>query len=356
MDANIDDLKGYRFNVYMNQEDYFPIIHQLTSDTLINAYIADAQQYNFDTIYVHVCNNWFDFGSYRWDEHSSVDPDPETFAALENVIALARSQGMRVQLWAWGDESRRWTPIGVGGINGTADQRVQRYIAARLGPLPGWTMGYGFDLEEWVNDTQLGAWALYLHQHFGWQHMVWARGRSHSELDAKSYSESSVGGQPFSYDDAVTKLNSDLTRPHLYEERFTYMRDGAWTMENTRRALWDYTMAGGIGCWWGFYQEGTAESPLPPYPNPEYLATVNEFWAERFLLDMSRDNGLTDGYCLKTSTNDNYVFYKEDTNSVQMDLSGMASSKPAAAVDTKLSYAEIDLGTRLFFRLGYSRR
>ena len=346
MDANIDDLKGYRFNVYMNQEEYFPIIHQMTSDTHINNYIADAQQYNFDTIYIHVCNNWFDFGSYRWDEHSSVNPDPQTFAALENVIALARSQGMRVQLWAWGDEARRWTPIGVGGINGIPDQRVQRYIAARLGPLPGWTMGYGFDLEEWVTETQLGVWALYLHQHFGWQHMVWGRGRSNSELDAKSYSGSSNGGQPFSYDDAVSKLNSDLTRPHLYEERFTYMRDGAWTMENTRRALWDYTMAGGIGCWWGFYEEGTASSPLPPYPNPEQLATVNQFWVGRFLLDMSRDNSLTDGYCLKTSTNDNYVFYKESTSSVQMDLSGMSGSKPAVAVDTKLTYAEIDLGTR----------
>ncbi|MCK5271351.1 MAG: hypothetical protein KAJ52_02195, partial [Sedimentisphaerales bacterium] len=65
----------------------------------------------------------------------------------------------------------------------------------------------------------------------------------------------------------------------------------------------------------------------------------------RFLLDMERANSLTDGYCLKTTTNDNYVFYKEDTKSVQMNLSGMGTALPAIAVDAKLNYAEINIGT-----------
>ena|GEM_PF-970773 len=342
--GNSGELRAYLLNVYMNGQDFPAFTHNLTSAATINAYIDDAQQYEFDTIFVHVCNGWFDFGSISYNEHSSENPDPQTFAALENLIAIARSRQMRVQIWAWGDQARRWTPIGVGGINGAPDRRLQRYIAARLGPMPGWTMGYGFDLQEWVSEAQVGSWALYLHQHFGWRHMLWARGRSHPELDAKSYSGKSDGGKPFSYDDAVSRLNSDLSRPHFYEERFTYLREGAWTMENTRRALWHYTLAGGIGSWWGFYKLGVAQSPLPPYPNPEQLVTVNRFWHDRFLLDMQRANSLTDGYCLKTTTNDNYVFYKESTNSVQMDLSGMASARPAVAVDTKLEYAEIDLG------------
>ncbi|MCD6394409.1 MAG: DUF5060 domain-containing protein [Planctomycetes bacterium] len=342
--GNSGQLKGYRLNMYMNGQDFPAFITDLTSADTINAYIADARQYDFDTIFVHVCNNWFDFGSPRWDEHNSENPDPQTFAALENLIAIARSRGMRVQIWSWGDEARRWTPIGAGGINGIPDRRLQRYIAARLGPLPGWTMGYGFDLQEWVSESQVGSWAQYLHQHFGWRHLVWARGRSHSELDVKSYSGKSDGGQPFSYDDAVSKLNSDLTRPHLYEERFSYLREGAWTMENTRRALWHYTLAGGMGSWWGFYRLGVAESPLPPYPNPEQLVTVNQFWAERFLLDMARANNLTDGYCLKTTANDNYIFYKENTTSIQINLSDAAAALPAIAVDTKLDYVEINVG------------
>jgi len=176
--------------------------------------------------------------------------------------------------------------------------------------------------------------------------MLWARDRYHDELDAKSYPDSSDNGQPFSYDDAVSKLNSDPSRPHLYEERFFYMRDDAWTIENTRRAIWHYTLANGMGAWWGFYYQYTGTTlPPPPYPNPEQLVTVNQFWANRFLLDMERANSLTDGYCLKTTTNDNYVFYKEDTSSVQMNLSGMATALPAIAVDAKLGYAEIDIGT-----------
>jgi len=343
--GNSGELKAFRFNVYMNGQDFPAFIHNLTSAETINAYLDDARQYGFDTVFVHVCNNWFDFGSIRWDEHDSRNPDPETFAALERLIAIARSRHMRVQIWAWGDEARRWTPIGVGGINGVPDRRLQRYIAARLGPLPGWTMGYGFDLQEWVNESQVGAWAEYLHQHFGWRHLVWGRGRSHSELDVISYSGSSDNGKPFSYTDALNKLNSDLARPHLYEERFSYMRDGAWTMDNTRRAIWHYTLAGGMGSWWGFYRLGVAGSPLPPYPNPEQLATVNRFWQDRFLLDMEPANELTNGFCLKATEGDKYVFYKEDTGSIRMDLSDAASPLPAVAVDTKSDYAEINVGT-----------
>jgi len=60
---------------------------------------------------------------------------------------------------------------------------------------------------------------------------------------------------------------------------------------------------------------------------------------------MVRANHLTNGYCLKRPSNTCYVFYKKSTSSIQMDLSGMAGSQPALAVDAKLEYAEIDLGT-----------
>ena len=346
--GNDGELEAFRLNVYMNGEDFPEFIHNLTSTEMINAYIADAKQYGFDTIFVHVCNNWFDFGSLGWDEHSSENPDPLTFAALENLIMIARNQGIHVQIWGWGDDrnDRLWTSTGAGGINGIPDRRIQRYIAARLGPVPGWTMGYGFDLHEWTTEDDLESWALYLHQHFGWQHMLWGRARYNDELDAKSYPYTNNNGQPFSYDDAVSNLDSDLNRPHFYGERFWYMRDGVWTMENTRRAIWHYTLAGGMGSWWGFYKYvPTSERPHPPYPNPEQLVTANQFWVGRFLLDMERANNLTDGYCLKSTTNKNYVFYKEETDSVQMNLSSMETALPAIAVDAKLDYAEINIGT-----------
>jgi len=71
-----------------------------------------------------------------------------------------------------GDESRRQTPIRLGGRNGPADRRLQRYIAARLGPMPGWTMGYGYDLDEWAAEKDLREWHAHMHRHFGWPHML----------------------------------------------------------------------------------------------------------------------------------------------------------------------------------------
>jgi hypothetical protein len=44
--------------------------------------------------------------------------------------------------------------------------------------------------------------------------------------------------------------------------------------------------------------------------------------------------------------NDNYIFYKENTSSVQMDLSSMGSGRMAIAIDTTQTYSEIALGTR----------
>ncbi|MCB9249861.1 MAG: hypothetical protein H6613_15565 [Ignavibacteriales bacterium] len=67
------------------------------------------------------------------------------------LIVTAREKGLHVHFWSWGDEQRNQTLVDVlGGINGVEDKRLQRYIAARLGPIPGWSMGYGFDLHEWV--------------------------------------------------------------------------------------------------------------------------------------------------------------------------------------------------------------
>jgi hypothetical protein len=214
------ELEGLLFNVYMNHDD-FPNNGKLAlyaDVNFISAYIQDAQQYGFNTIYLPVHNEWFKLGANTYNEHSSENPDTQTFEILEKIITTAHSQGVSFHMWAWGDEGRQWTPIGVGGINGIPDRRLQRYIAARLGPLPGWTMGYGFDLQEWVSESQIGEWAQYMHEHMGWRHLLMARGRSHSELDVKSYS----GLKSHSYENAISNMNSDNSRPHFFAERDLY--------------------------------------------------------------------------------------------------------------------------------------
>lgn len=302
-----------------------------------------------------IANRWFNMESWAWDEHDSQDPDIRTFEALEQAITYLHARGFHLHIWMWGDETRRQTPIGVGGVNGVPDRRIQRYIAARLGPLPGWSMSYGFDLgdHDWINgDTNLlDDWAAYLNERMGWPHLLFTRGYATPRISGISYSSNGPGSPagaiqtspngPASYDEVAGHMESDRSRPHLYEERFIYLRefDGGpqWTMDRTRRVMWWNAMAGGMGAFWGVW-----DGPL--YPNPEQMRTHHRFWDGRFTLDMERANQLTDGVALVSPGHGLYIFYKEDASSLRMDLSGLGNPQTAIAVDTKKAYEEIDLG------------
>lgn len=349
--GNDADLAAYRFNVYMNRTRLSGTIIGLPDEAdEFRALLVDAEQHGFDTVFVHVVNNWFRYGALKYSEHDSERPDLRTFEALETAITTAHRQGCRVHIWAWGDESRKWTPIGVGGINGPADRRLQRYIAARLGPLPGWTMGYGFDLHEWTTRSQLDDWSNYLHAHLGWDHLLCARGHRLPDRanNMNSYDGFGRGVEltttahgPRDYHEVVADLDTDLDQPHFYEERHSYLRQGfQLDMDGTRRLLWWQTLAGGMGGFYGFYPD----SPHP-YPNPEQMRCVRDFWRDRFLLDMVRANELTDGHCLKTPDKTKYVFYKEDADTIRLDLSAAAVALKTVAVDTTKEYREIDLGS-----------
>ena len=134
------------------------------------------REHGFTGFHVPVYCRWLDLHHERSDQILNPDPNPDarTFAALESLISQVHAAGGVVHLWAWGDESRRQTPI-QWGINGKVDVRLQRYIAARLGPLPGWTMGYGFDLDEWVTADQVAAWRDRLRLEMGWPHLLGGR-------------------------------------------------------------------------------------------------------------------------------------------------------------------------------------
>ncbi|MCB9508576.1 MAG: DUF5060 domain-containing protein [Deferribacteres bacterium] len=305
------------------------------------AYITNMVQYLLDrgcnSLAINVNNQWFKAGADSYEQHSSENPDLATFRAVETAIVTAHKLGARIHFWLWGDEERKWSAVGVGGINGTPDKRLQRYIAARLGPLPGWTMAYGFDLEEWVSDSQLREWASYLQGEMGWPHLLMARSFSNDALDVLSNDNRPTSGY---YQDAVATVAAKPGRPHFYERRFLYTRDH-WDMNNTMQAFWDFAMAGGIGCSWGlFYWNSTS----PDYSNPEQLRTHARFWRDRLLLDLQRATNLSDGYVLKDQANSNFVFYKRDATSVLLKLSAMSGSQPIVAVDAKKEYAEIAVG------------
>ena len=347
--GNNGHMEGYLFAVYMQRNDFDIYKFDQWDEKKIKTYCEAAKENGFEIIFLHLNNQWFELGKLKWNEHKSENPDIRTFALLDKIIKTAHDQGCRVHLWAWGDEARRWTPIGVpGGINGKADQRLQRYIAARLGPLPGWTMGYGFDLHEWVNRSQLDGWAEYLHNHFGWQHLLCSRGHKlkgpHNIISYAGFGSGDItttSHGPANFQEIVEDMDSDTSRPHFYEERHSYLRKGfKLDMDGTRRLLWWQAMAGGMGGFFGFYPKS-----LYPYPSPEQLRCHYSFWHKnkRFYLDMERANELTDGYCLKRPSNSQFIFYKENTDSVLMNLSEMNGTQPVIVVDTRKEYQETKL-------------
>ena len=302
-------------------------------------------EHGFTGFHTGVYNRWFNLDQEKSDGINTPNPDRRTFEALELLITKVHAAGGVVHIWMWGDEARRKTPV-KWGINGKEDKRLQRYLAARLGPIPGWTMGYGFDLSEWVNGLQLKEWHDYMQSHLGWKHYLGARADK-NELNQKTEAidYSSYEQHKPDYNKYVETIEKRPQKPSFSEDRFRVRGQGKWkdySFKETRRGLWHSTMAGGVANIWGNLLNGGYYSR--PYPNADELKTWSLFFKSRFLKELRRNNNITNGVCLQRSTNADYIIYIEDASSVQFNLSGMRGSQPAIAVDTKASYQELNLG------------
>jgi hypothetical protein len=289
---------------------------------------------------VSVASRWFDINNAELtpSNNSMTDPDARTFEVLEQLITQTHAAAGVVHIWEWGDEQRGTTPIGLaGGINGAVDQRLSRYIAARLGPLPGWSMGYGFDLDEWVSSADVQIWRDFMHTKFSDFHYLGGRpqgpnsGTDHSAfqswnqpLDYSSYEH----WEP-TYDVYVAAINSTLDQPVMSEDRLRIREQGRekdYTNEQTRRGLYHSTLAGGVANIWANLTDpdgtshGGGESFV--YPDPQWIKTYSVFFFDnnRFKNDLLRANDLTDGLAMRLPDNSMFIFYKEDTSSVQIDL------------------------------------
>ncbi len=361
--GNNAELEGYLFNVYMNQQDFAMQYRQDNPGPVekldrVDDYFDEAAENGFGIVFYFLTHHVFKLGAIQGHEHSSLNPDLKTFRHLDYIIQYSHRRGGRVHFWCWGDAARDQTPKTLpGGVNGRVDRRLQRYIAARLGPLPGWSMGYGYDLIEWADVEQRNAWAEYMDDHFGWQHLLSARGGklsgphniiSYSGFGRRNEITTTKHG-PKSYQQILEDIKSDTSQPHLYEERHTYLRDGFdLDMDGSRRLVWRLAMAGGMGGFFGYYSQWFNKwGPYKgKYPNPEQLRTHRTFWRGRFLLDLQPANQLclTGGCVLKDSKSQHHVIYQEDALSVEVDLSRMAGEQSAVAVDTRKEYQEIALG------------
>ena len=319
-------------------------------DADIETFLVD---HGFNGFHVMGSCHWLDIDQRMSTAIEHVNPDRRTFEAFELLITKVHAAGGMVHIWMWGDESRRWTPHRW-GLNGRVDQRLQRYLAARLGPLPGWTMGYGFDLDEWVVEDDLRRWHRYLHRQFGWPHLLGARdGGPNRGLDHRrrqideglDYAGYEHHRPTFGVYRAA--LAARPSKPTFSEDRFRIRQsreyaDKDYNAEGTRRGLWQSTMAGGVANIWGHFPRGRdAWQGSARYEDARSIKTYARFFASRYLNDMSP---APDGMCLRVPTGTHYVYYQEQTAAVAMDLSEMVGPQRAVAVDTAKPYRELPLG------------
>jgi hypothetical protein len=317
-------------------------INQENLDMFIDEFIYG---HGFNGIHVPVFGQWFHIGDNLVTENDSI-PDSRTFDKLEMIIEKVYEAGGSTYIWVWGDHERGWTSKSTrDGIMGIQEQAVMDMIAQRLGPVKGWFMGYGFDLWEWVSEDELRLWHEYMWSKPGWNKLLGARASKnelnqiYEGLDFSDYEYH----KPW-YEELSAMINVRPHKPSFSGDRYRIRRDppGRWPEKDydedeTRRGLWQHTMAGGIGAIWGnLDRSGT-------YANKDELKCFSLFWNDnkRFRKNMVVDNSLTDGYCLRDSDKF-YIFYKENTVNIKYVFSG--DPKKVIVVDTKSSYRERDLG------------
>jgi len=317
----------------------------------IEALLDEARDHGMQAIFVMVHHNWVRW-PVGWDEAAPVGsdaPDPATFVVLEDLLERARARGMFVHIWKWADEDRNQTAASLdGGINGFVDERVQYYIAGRLGAYPNWSMSYGFDLEEWVTPAQVRAWhanmttwntlpRVYMARELG-RHAGVTFELADDKLEVFSNDLRPTSGF---YADARALFEATGERlPVMYERRFLHTRDGVWDMTTTRRAIWQFTLAGGAA---GIY--GVLWGPGPEYPNPEQLVSLARFWEQRFEFPLQPLASPADGLVTRDGEA-RQVVYKESTRSITIVIPAGMTNQPVIAVDTRAAYSELDLGNR----------
>lgn len=116
-------------------------------------------------------------GSWRFDLLTlNSNPDPQTFVALEMLADRWLDKGGHIHLWQYADSQRAGASSDLpGGENGIVAQRLDRYVSARLGPVPGWSLGYGFDCWESISAANIGVWVNRIASRMGWFHWIGAR-------------------------------------------------------------------------------------------------------------------------------------------------------------------------------------
>lgn len=262
---------------------------------------------------------------------------------FEAAVLKTYRRGGVTHFWIWGDQQRKTTP----STYGVDVDLLYTEIAARLAPIPGWTLGYGFDLFEWAPAQELEDFRAKLREDCGYHHLIGGRGHKNeyreisSKLDYASWEWHHPSYQD--YRDHLAQV--DYQRPVFSEDRFRIQIPDSpqhYTAEQTLQGLWDSAMAGGVANIWGHRPKDKIYSE--PYPNKTAIQTYSRFIGDNFTVNMEPDNALiSNGHCLR-DTDKAAICYSKQLSTVQFDLGQMAKlPQMITAVDARSAYEETEV-------------
>jgi hypothetical protein len=267
----------------------------------------------------------------------------ENPAYFEAIVLDTYRNGGATHFWVWGDKARKLTPK----TYGIDVDQLYKEIAARLAPLPGWTVGYGFDLFEWASAREIEQFRQTLRDYSSYHHLVGGRGHKNqykvisNNLDFASWE----WHQP-DYQEYRTHLEKAQGQPAFSEDRFrirtpTRYPEKDYNPELTRRGLWHSAMAGGVANIWGNKPKDQKFSA--PYPNKNAIKTYSQVIDNHFTVGMKPDNSLIDsGYCLREE-NQQAICYTEEVSTVTINTNQIDGVQQIIAVDTQENYQEIPI-------------
>lgn len=267
------------------------------------------------------------------------------FSYFEAIVLKTYRLGGVTHFWIWGDRSRLQTPL----TYGLDADHLYKQIAARLGPLPGWTVGYGFDLFEWASADEVEDFQDYLQHATSYQHLVGGRGykNAYRQISSNLGYASWEWHQP-SLTDYKDHLKLANGRPAFSEDRFrvrqpTKYPEKDYDFEKTRKGLWHSTLAGGVANIWGHKPKGRGYSE--PYPNKEAIRTYRNTIDKYFKSGMSIEDQVVDGgTCLGATSH--LLCYVENSGKVSFQKGALKGISEILVIDTKEAYREIRIDVR----------
>jgi hypothetical protein len=262
---------------------------------------------------------------------------------FEAVVLKTYRNGGTTHFWVWGDQARGQTPK----TYGVDVDQLYKEIAARLAPLPGWTVGYGFDLFEWASAREIEEFRQTLRDYSSYHHLVGGRGHKNQyKLISNKLDYASWEWHQPDYKEYRKHLEKAKGVPAFSEDRFrirtpTRYPEKDYNPELTRRGLWNSAMAGGVANIWG--NKPKDEEFSVPYPNKNEIQTYSQFINNNFSLGMQPDNSLIDsGHCLREG-NQTAICYAEAVSTLKINSSKIDGVQQIIAVDTQASYQEIPI-------------